>query len=259
MTLRGALAAALVATLPATAAERPIPPAELRPGSAFVGETLRAQQSDEFANPGMLWVERGGRLWGAPAGASGKSCADCHGAAARSMQGVAARHPAVDRTTGRLRNVADRIVECRVERQRAAPPQPESEELLALEAFVVRQSLGMPLAPVIDGPARPRFEAGQALYRQRIGQMNLACSHCHDANWGRTLYTERISQGHPIAFPAYRLEWQTLGSLERRIRACFSGVRAEMLPYGAPEHRDLELYLAWRAGGLPIESPGVRR
>lgn len=259
MTLRGALAAALVAALPAAAGERPIPPAALRSGSAFAGEALQAQQADEFANPGILWVEHGGRLWHAPAGASGKSCADCHGEAARSMRGVAARHPAIDRTTGRLRNLADRIVECRFERQGAAPPQPESEELLALEAFVVRQSLGMPLAPSIDGPARPRFEAGQALYRQRIGQMNLACTHCHDANWGRTLYAERVSQGHPTAFPAYRLEWQTLGSLERRVRACFSGVRAEMLPYGAPGHRDLELYLAWRAGALPIESPGVRR
>jgi hypothetical protein len=28
---------------------------------------------------------------------------------------------------------------------------------------------------------------------------------------------------------------------------------------GAPELTDVELYLAWRANGLPIESPGVRR
>ncbi|HET7200278.1 MAG TPA: sulfur oxidation c-type cytochrome SoxA, partial [Burkholderiales bacterium] len=65
--------------------------------------------------------------------------------------------------------------------------------------------------------------------------------------------------GQPNAYPAYRLEWQTLGSLERRLRACLSGIRAEMLPYGSPEYLDLELYLAWRAQGLPIETPGVRR
>jgi sulfur-oxidizing protein SoxA len=259
MRLRAALAAALLATLPAAADERPIPPHALRSGSAFLGAALRAQQDDEFANPGMLWVERGAQLWRAAAGAQRRSCADCHGEAAQSMAGVAARHPVIDGASGRLLNLADRIVECRVERQGAARPAWESDELLALVAFVARQSRGLPLAPSIAGAARPHFEAGRALYRQRIGQMNLACTHCHDANWGRTLYAERISQGHPTAFPAYRLEWQTLGSLERRIRACFSGVRAEMLPYGAPEHRDLELYLAWRAGGLPVESPGVRR
>ena len=50
-----------------------------------------------------------------------------------------------------------------------------------------------------------------------------------------------------------------MGSLERRLRACLSGIRAKMLPYGSPEYLDLELYLAWRAQGLPIETPGVRR
>ena len=86
-----------------------------------------------------------------------------------------------------------------------------------------------------------------------------ASPRCHNANWGRTLFAERISQGHPNAYPAYRLEWQTLGSLERRLRACLSGVRAEILPYGSPEYADLALYLSWRAKGLPIETPGVRR
>jgi hypothetical protein len=32
-----------------------------------------------------------------------------------------------------------------------------------------------------------------------------------------------------------------------------------MLPYGSPEYFDLELYLAWRAQGLAVEAPGVRR
>jgi len=36
-------------------------------------------------------------------------------------------------------------------------------------------------------------------------------------------------------------------------------LRAEMLPLGSPPLLDLELFLAWRAQGLPIETPGVRR
>jgi sulfur-oxidizing protein SoxA len=36
------------------------------------------------------------------------------------------------------------------------------------------------------------------------------------------------------------------------------GTRAQPYEYGAPELVDLELYLAWRARGLLIESPGVR-
>ncbi len=89
--------------------------------------------------------------------------------------------------------------------------------------------------------------------------MNLACTHCHDGNWGRRLGPETISQGHGNAYPAYRMEWQATGSLQRRIRACYFGMRAEMPDYGAPELLELELYLAWRARGLPVETPGVRR
>ena len=141
----------------------------------------------------------------------------------------------------------------------AEPLRYESDELLALTAYLARQSRGAPIAVSIDGPARAHFEAGRASYNLRRGQMNLACGHCHDANWGKRLLSETISQGHPNAYPAYRLEWQTVGSLQRRMRACLSGIRAEMLPYGAQEYLDLELYLAWRAQGLPIETPGVRR
>jgi sulfur-oxidizing protein SoxA len=131
--------------------------------------------------------------------------------------------------------------------------------LLSLTAFIARQSRGMPLNVSIEGPERKHFDAGEAAYRLRRGQMNLSCAHCHEANWGKRLLSETISQGHPNGYPVYRMEWQTMGSLERRLRACLSGVRAKMLLYGSPEYLDLELYLAWRAQGLPVETPGVRR
>jgi sulfur-oxidizing protein SoxA len=43
------------------------------------------------------------------------------------------------------------------------------------------------------------------------------------------------------------------------LRNCNIGVRAEPYAYGAQEYVNLELFLAWRASGLPIETPGVRR
>lgn len=175
------------------------------------------------------------------------------------MRGVAARYPAIDTASDKLVNLEGRINQCRTARQGAQPFRFESEELLSMMAYVAHQSRGAPIEVSIEGPARARFEAGRASYYLRRGQMNLACAHCHEANWGKQLLAETISQGHPNGYPAYRLEWQTLGSIERWLRACLSGLRAEMLPYGAPEYLDLELFLAWRAQGLPIETPGVRR
>ena len=53
--------------------------------------------------------------------------------------------------------------------------------------------------------------------------------------------------------------WQTLGSLQRMLRWCNTSVRAEPYPFSADEYVDLEIYLAWRGRGLPVETPAVRR
>ncbi|MGD9827410.1 MAG: sulfur oxidation c-type cytochrome SoxA [Hyphomicrobiaceae bacterium] len=240
-------------------AGREIEPRQRKPGSAFLSPTVQTQQEDLAANPGMLWVEQGGRLWSEPAGRSRKACATCHGEAAGSMRGVAARYPAVDKATGRLMNLEARIIACRTSQQAAPAPAHESEDLLALTAFVAHQSRGLPISVRIDEAARPHLEAGRALYRQRIGQLNLSCAQCHVESWGRRLRSETISQGQATGYPIYRLEWQTLGSLYRRLLSCFRGVRAEPPRPGSDEHLALELYLAWRAGGLAVETPAMRR
>lgn len=242
-------AALLVAALGASAAEPPRP-APLQGGVEFQSADVRALQADEFANPGMLWVARGEALWA-------KSCAACHGEAARSMRGVAASYPKHDAGLGRVVDLDGKVRACATRSGEA--PAWESEALLALTAYVARQSLGARLAVSIDGPARAAYERGRTLYFERQGQLNIACTQCHDANWGRMLLAERISQGHPVDWPAYRLEWQAVGSLQRRLRACYYGVRAEMPAFGSADLAALQLYLAARAQGLPLAVPGVRR
>ena len=228
-------------------------------GIEFASAEIRSLQADDFANPGMLWVERGERMWREPGGKEGKSCASCHGDAKASMRGVATRYPQFEEATGQMINLQGRIKQCRELRQQGPALDNESEGLLALSAYVALQSRGMPLEADTDGQAQAHFEAGRALYYRRTGQLNLSCAQCHEDNWGKRLGGETLSQGQANAYPIYRLEWQSMGSLERRFRSCLSGVRAEMLPYGAPEYLDLEFYLAWRGRGLLLETPGVRR
>jgi sulfur-oxidizing protein SoxA len=228
------------------------PPQPLRGGIEFQSPDVRALQADAFANPGSLWVTRGATLWE-------KGCASCHGKAESSMKGVAARYPKHDAALGRVVNIEQRINACVVGKQNAPALAWESEPLLALTAYVSAQSNGAKVDVDVAGPAAAAYERGRSLYFERQGQLNVACTHCHDGSWGKTLLAERISQGHPVDWPAYRLEWQALGSLQRRLRACHYGVRAEQPAFGSDDLVALELYLAHRAKGLAISVPGVRR
>jgi sulfur-oxidizing protein SoxA len=111
----------------------------------------------------------------------------------------------------------------------------------------------LPIAPGERSELRPFVDLGSRLFHRRQGQLNLSCSQCHDDNWGKRLAGAVIPQAHPTGYPVYRLEWQSLGSLQRRLRNCMIGVRAEPYEYGAPEAVALELYLMARARGMPLE------
>ena len=223
------------------------------------GEISQALQDDQFANPGMLWVDRGEELWNTPPPTSKPACADCHNDAATDMAGVAAHFPKFNKNLNAVVNLEGQINHCREEHQQSMPLEYESDDLLALSAYVGYQSNGLPIDVAIDGPAASTFAAGQAYFYTRRGQLNLACNHCHEDNVGRMLRGDKLSQGQVGGYPAYRLEWQTIGSLHRRLRFCNVGVRAEPFAFGATEYIELELYLKWRAQGLPIETPAVRR
>ena len=242
----------------ATAIAAEIPLSERKSGYDFMGPDTRTMQDDDTTNPGMLWVLDGEALWKRKAGTANKSCADCHGDAGTSMKGVAARYPAFDAGRGRPIDLEQRVNICRADRQQATPLPFEGKELLALTAYIGRQSRGMPIEIGDDERTKPFLEAGRDLFNRRQGQLNLSCQNCHDDNWGQKLAGVALVQGHPNGYPLYRLEWQSLGSLQRRLRNCISGMRAENYAYGAPELVELELYLVWRARGLTIETPAVR-
>ncbi|WP_207540487.1 sulfur oxidation c-type cytochrome SoxA [Sabulicella rubraurantiaca] len=227
--------------------------ADVRPTQDYLSPEIRAAQEDPSRHPGWLWVEEGEALWGR----GEPSCAACHGNIA-GMAGVAARYPLVA-TDGALLDLEGRIERCRTQHQGESAFGRESEPLLALAAAIALQSRGMPVAVATDGPAAAFLEEGRHFYETRQGQLNLSCGQCHDNNAGRRLRGDVISNGLGTGYPAYRLEWNTMGSLHRRLRACSLGVRAEQFPLGSREYLTLELFLASRANGLPVEAPGLRR
>jgi sulfur-oxidizing protein SoxA len=216
----------------------------------------KAMQDDPSLNPAMFWVSDGEALWSTPPGQNGKSCASCHSDAKKSMRGVATFFPKMVR--GKLQTLEGQINQCRSQAQGLPILPYESKELLSLTAYVAYQSKGMPIAVRETSENKNAMQKGRQSFYERMGQLNLSCAQCHEERAGLKLGGATIPQGHSNAYPIYRLEWQTLGSLQRRLRNCMSGVRAQQFEYGSPEMAQLELFLAARARGLPLESPGVR-
>jgi sulfur-oxidizing protein SoxA len=231
---------------PGAAAE----PREPRSGYHYLAPENQRLQDDDFANPGLIWVEQGAALFA-------RDCRGCHTPAA--LADVRLRYPAFDPSTGALINLEQRINHCRTERMQAAALPWESRELLSLGAWFGHLARGRVLEMTVDEQTRPFLEAGEAFFRRRRGQLNMACSHCHVDHVGQRLRGEVISEGHLNGYPAYRQVWESLGSTHRLFRWCNEAVRAEPYPFGAPEYVNLEYYLNWRGRGLVVETPAVRR
>lgn len=221
-------------------------------GIEFQSADIQVMQRDDFQNPGMLYVDQGEALARERKGKSNKACLDCH----QDFSGVATEFPKRNPRTNQLLTLTSQIAECRNEHQNAEPLGYETEHMQSLTAFVAFQSRGKPFAATLEHEALQR---GRDYFYKRKGQLNLACVHCHEYNSGKQLRGDIISEGVSTGYPVYRLEWQALGSLQRRFRACDIGVRAEPETIGGQVYTELELYLRSRAGQLSITAPGVRR
>ncbi|MEP6791853.1 MAG: sulfur oxidation c-type cytochrome SoxA, partial [Ramlibacter sp.] len=206
-----------------------------------------------------LWLENGAALW--VDRSTGPNCQSCHGAV-EGMKSAAPSFPRLSPDGSKLINLEDQIVTCRARTGRSGVKL-EDEDVLALSALLHNTARGQPIAvkpaPGQEAQWQSHLGRGAQLFATRIGRINLACVHCHEQSVGKQMRSDVISGGNPTGFPIYRMSWQRPGTLDRRLRACYSGVQAVLPPSGDPVLRDLELYLKVRANGMPLDGPSIRR
>ena len=230
-------------------------PSELKSGLEFMSAETQTDQFDDFSNPGFLWVSKGKALFSS----GDKSCSACHTDPKTEFKHAPLVYPKIDEASGALINIEGRINLCRADYQEQAPLPYESEDLLALTSYVKSMTRGQTVAYDITEDLQPYFDVGKEYFYTRRGQLNLSCHQCHDKNWGAKMRGDTISQGHVNGFPAYRNDWQSLGSAHRRFEACDIGVEAEPYALGSDTYLNLEVYLMARGSGLVSETPAMRR
>jgi sulfur-oxidizing protein SoxA len=225
-------------------------------GSApqVLNSTAQLLQSSDDTNPVSLWVEQG-RM------AFSTRCSTCH--SLKSLVQAVPQYPQLD-ARQQLINLEDQLIRCRQRDPTDQAAALEDPTTLGLSAYLHQQARTLPIG--VTPPASPqaaevwqqRLKAGQVLYQTRMGLVNLSCRQCHDEKQGVAMRSLTITPAYTTNFPIYRISWQGMGSIDRRLRACFSGVQALVPPAADPRLRDLELYLKVRAKGQPIEGPTVK-
>lgn len=230
---------------------------EVMSGWLFRGTETRAMQSDDFDNPGMIFVEQAEEAWNTAEGSEGKSCASCH-EGSESMKGVRAVYPKWNETAGEVRSLEMQINDCRENQMGAKPWKYSGGDMVNMTALISSVSRGLPMSVAIDGPAKPTWEMGKELYYTRTGQLELSCANCHEDNYGSMIRADHLSQGQTNGFPVYRLKNTKLNSAHARFKGCVRDTRAETYAVGSPEFLALELYVASRGNGLSVEGPSIR-
>ena len=252
---------AVVDTL-TTFTQTPVSTKDEKSSEVLTASGLAQLQSANAMNPIGLWIDEGKRKWE-------KDCNACH--ALEKVVKAVPNFPKLD-ASQKLINLEDQISVCR-NRDTAAPTASASGQFFSnddnstLELSTFLNDAARQLAIHIAPPTNPSHAAiwkhnlteGEKLFKTRLGHMNLSCQQCHDGKVGASMRAQKITAGHPTGFPAYRISWQGLGSIERRIRACYSGVQAQVPAPQDIRLRQLELYLKTRAQGLPLEGPSIRQ
>ncbi len=226
-------------------------------GWRFRSDETQALQTDDFENPAMVAVEYALELWETPAGTSNKACADCH-EGPEVFKGLRANMPRWNDAKGKPESMEHIINASITEHQGAEAWKWESPEMLAMTSLISMQSRGMPMGVQTDGPMAEWIEKGKELYYMRVGQLDMACSNCHEDNYGNMIRADHLSMGMINGFPTYRLKWGGLGSIHRRFKGCMKNIRATPYKRGSDEFIALETYLASRGAGLSVETPAVR-
>lgn len=231
---------------------------EIFSGWVFRADETQQLQTDDFDNPGMIFVDQALDTWDTVDGSAGKSCSSCHDDVEGSMAGVRAVYPKWNETAGEVRTLAMQVNDCRENQMGAEKWKYDGGDMTAMEALISVQSRGMPVNVAIDGPAQSMWEQGKEMYYTRFGQLELSCANCHEQNYGNMIRADHLSQGQINGFPVYRLKNTKLNNAHARFKGCIRDTRAETFSPGSNEFVALELYVASRGNGLSVEAPSVR-
>ena len=133
-----------------------------------------------------------------------------------------------------------------------------------LEAYFASASKekGKKVNIVIDSKeAAAAYERGKKEYYSQRGYLKLSCATCHVQGAGQRVRNEYLSPlvGVTTHFPVYRLKWQGLGTLERRLKGCNKNQGETPHKPDSAWTKELLYFMAYMSNGMPVDGPDIRK
>jgi len=137
-------------------------------------------------------------------------------------------------------------------------------KMAKVEAFLSSKTkeAGKKVNIVIESEAAAKaYEAGKKAYYSQRGYLKLSCASCHVQGTGQRVRREYMSPllGHTTHFPVFRLKWQGLGTLERRIEGCNKDEGENPHKVGSEWMSNVLYFMAYMSNEMPIDGPSIRK
>jgi sulfur-oxidizing protein SoxA len=216
--------------------------------------------------PYELGFANGQRIWETPF-KNGKTFANCFPNGGKK---IAQKYPYWDEASKKVRTAEIDLMDCAKKNGADLPfltadlnkDEKARVQLAELTAYFYSLSKGERVAIDLSAPgAQAAYEEGKKFWWQKRGQLNFACADCHMELAGKNLGGNQplsAALGHPVGWPAQRLEWARLETIHQRYRTCNSQVRAKPQKHGAEIYDKLQLYETYLSSGLPLTAPAMR-
>ncbi len=227
-------------------------------------------------NPSELYEAEGEELWQKPAGPKNASLEKCDlGLGPGVVKGASAQLPRYFEDTKRVQDLESRLMTCMTTLQGI----PESEmvngsfgkgirkNIEAIVAYVVTQSKGMKInVPATHPKEKEMVALGEKIFFLQGGPMDFSCASCHAVDNKRirmqdlpNLTKQKGAADGWGSWPAYRVSSGTFWTMQQRLNDCYRQQRMPYPIYGSDATIALSIFMANKANGGEIQTPGLKR
>ena len=227
-------------------------------------------------NPSELVAVQGEELWKTPRGPKKATLEQCDlGLGPGVVKGASAQLPRFFKDTGKVQDLETRLMTCMENLQGIAPDKiinegwlkGERENMAALVAYIVTESNGVKVKVDSRHPAMKKmYELGKQTFYYRAGPMDFSYATCHGDQGKRIRMQElpdlRTHEGAIAgwgSWPAYRVSNGQFWTMQHRLNDCFRQQRTAEPIYGSDVTIALSVYLATKANGGKMVTPGIKR